>query len=150
MRFFVMLILLAFPFAEIFLLVKLAHLYGWWLALYLVVITVLGLRLIKEERTLFSAKMMQSVGAGQNPFGTMMGSARNLFAGVLLLIPGVISDAIAVLLLLIPIRQPKLAGGQTYQKTSHSRYAAANDDIIEGEFVEVRNEIEKKNDPSHH
>jgi UPF0716 protein FxsA len=145
MRLFAMLILLAFPFAEIFLLVKLAHLYGWWLGLYLVVITVLGLRLIKEERTLFSAKMMQSVGAGQNPFGAMMGSARNLFAGVLLLIPGVITDAIAVLLLLIPIRQPKLDGGQTYQKTSHSRYdAAANDDIIEGEFVEIKSEIEKK------
>lgn len=151
MRFFVMLILLAFPFAEIFLLVKLGHQYGWWLALYLVVITVLGLRLIKEERTLFSAKMMQSVGSGQNPFGTMIGSARNLFAGVLLLIPGVISDAIAVLLLLIPIRQPKLAGSQTYQKSSYTRYdAAANDDIIEGEFVEIRSEIEKKNDPSHH
>ncbi len=145
MRFLVMLILLAFPFAEIFLLVKLGHQYGWWLALYLVVITVLGLRLIKEERTLFSAKMMQSVGAGQNPFGAMMGSARNLFAGVLLLIPGVISDVIAVLLLLIPIRQPKLAGGQAHQKSGHTRYdSAANDEIIEGEFVEIKNEIEKK------
>lgn len=145
MRFFVMLILLAFPFAEIFLLVKLAHLYGWWLGLYLVVITVLGLRLIKEERTLFSAKMMQSVGAGNNPFSTMMGSARNLFAGVLLLIPGVISDAIAVLLLLIPIRQPKLGDNQAYRNPSEARYdAAANDDIIEGEFVEIKSEIEKK------
>lgn len=145
MRFFAMLILLAFPFAEIFLLVKLGHQYGWWLALYLVVITVLGLRLIKEERTLFSAKMMQSVGAGQNPFGTMIGSARNLFAGVLLLIPGVISDAIAVLLLLIPIRQPKLTDSQTFRKPSDTRYdAAANDDIIEGEFVEIKNEIEQK------
>lgn len=145
MRFFVMLILLAFPFAEIFLLVKLAHLYGWWLALYLVVITMLGLRLIKEERTLFSAKMMQSVGAGNNPFSTMMGSARNLFAGVLLLIPGVISDAIAVLMLLIPIRQPALGDNQAYRKPGGTRYdAAANDDIIEGEFVEIKNEIEKK------
>lgn len=145
MRFFVMLILLAFPFAEIFLLVKLAHLYGWWLGLYLVVITVLGLRLIKEERTLFSAKMVQSVGAGNNPFSTMMGSARNLFAGVLLLIPGVISDAIAVLLLLVPIRQPKLGDSHAYRNPSEARYdAAANDDIIEGEFVEIKSEIEKK------
>ena len=145
MRLFAMLILLAFPFAEIFLLVKLAHQYGWWLALYLVVITMLGLQLIKEERVMFSAKMMHSVGTGNNPFSTMMGSARNLFAGVLLLIPGVISDAIAVLLLLIPITQPKQGTSQTFHRASDTRFdAAANDDIIEGEFVEIKNEIEKK------
>lgn len=142
MRFFVMLILLAFPFAEIFLLVKLAHLYGWWLGLYLVLVSVLGLQLIKDERTMFSAKMMQSVSAGANPFSAMMGSARNMVAGVLLLIPGVITDAIAAILLLIPIRQAKLGSGTPYSKTTYS--AAANDDIIEGEFTEISNELEKK------
>ncbi len=142
MRFFAMLILLAFPFAEIFLLVKLAHLYGWWLGLYLVLVSLLGLQLIKDERAMFSAKMMQSVSAGANPFSAMMGSARNMMAGVLLLIPGVITDAIAAILLLIPIRQAKLGSGTSHSKTTYS--SAANDDIIEGEFTEISNELEKK------
>ncbi|HQN64894.1 MAG TPA: FxsA family protein [Methylophilus sp.] len=142
MRFFAMLILLAFPLAEIFLLVKLGHQYGWWLGLYLVVISLLGLQLIKDERSMFSARMMQSLSAGGNPVTAMMGSARNMVAGVLLLIPGVITDAIAALLLLIPVRQPALGAGQTYQEQPYR--AAANDDIIEGEFTEIKNELEKK------
>ena len=140
-------ILLVFPFAEIFLLVNLAHKYGWWVLVYLVVIGFLGLQLIRGEKLLISAKMMQSLSAGGNPIKTMLGSARNMVAGVLLLIPGVISDVIAAILLLIPIQQPKInantAGGaqpnhqNTYQKGSQH---AANDDVIEGEFTHVNEE----------
>ncbi len=137
-----MLILLAFPFAEIFLLVKLAHQYGWWLGLYLVVTSLLGIQLIKDEKAMFSAKMMQSMSVGGNPISAMIGSARNMIAGVLLLIPGVITDVIAALLLLIPFRQPKASADQSYHKAGYS--TAANDDIIEGEFTEIKNELEKK------
>jgi UPF0716 protein FxsA len=108
MRFLIGLILLAFPIAELFLLIVLGQRYGWWLLLYLVVIGYLGLQLIRGEKQLISAKMMQSLNAGGNPIKTVLGSARNMIAGVLLLIPGVISDAIAVILLLIPIQQPKV------------------------------------------
>jgi UPF0716 protein FxsA len=81
MRLFILLILLAFPIAEIYLLIELADEYGWWLLVYLVVITYLGLQLIKGEKQMMSAKMMQSMQAGGNPFKTIMGSARNLVAG---------------------------------------------------------------------
>jgi UPF0716 protein FxsA len=147
MRFFVMLILLAFPFAEIFLLVELAHRYGWWLLFYLVVVGFLGLQLIRGEKLLMSAKMMQSLSAGGNPIKTMLGSARNMVAGVLLIIPGVITDIIAVILLLIPISKPSLASAtnnqqQTKYQSTNER-AAANDDVIEGEFTEVKEELDK-------
>ena len=56
MRFLIVLILLAFPIAEIFLLAELADNYGWWLLLYLVVIGYLGLQLIRGEKLLISAK----------------------------------------------------------------------------------------------
>ncbi len=166
MRFLIVTILLAFPFAEIFLLVDLAHRYGWWLLSYLVVIGVLGLQLIKGEKLLLSAKMMQSVTSGGNPIKTMLGSARNMVAGVLLIIPGIISDIIAVLLLLVPIQnsKPNLSGAtnntsnhqQTEQtifnqpgfkqsvfKNKSSNTSAANDDIIEGEYVEIKEDPEK-------
>ena len=145
MRFLIGLILLAFPFAELFLLVDLAHRYGWWLLLYLVVVGALGLQLIKGEKLLLSAKMMQSVTSGGNPIKTMLGSARNMVAGVLLIIPGVISDVIAVILLLIPISnastsKPNANCATNSQPPQHQRAPAANDDVIEGEYTEIKDD----------
>lgn len=147
MRFLIGLILLAFPIAEIWLIIELAQRYGWWLLLYLVVVAWLGLQLIREEKLLLGGRMMQSLSAGGNPIKAMMGSARNLFAGILLIIPGVITDIIAVILLLIPIRDAKInaqdnvsyqAGEQTHYKTNNRK--AANDDVIEGEFTEIKDD----------
>ena len=163
MRFLVAVILLAFPIAEIWLMIELAHRYGWWLLLYLVVVGWLGLQLIREEKLLISGRMMQALAAGGNPMKAMLGSARNFFAGVLLIIPGVMTDIIAVVLLLIPVEKIKSplennmqnsaqengkenvsydANEQTNYKFSHksSSNKAANDDIIEGEFTEVKDD----------
>ena len=142
MRFLIALILLAFPFVEIFLLVNLAQKYGWWLLLYLVAIGFLGLQLIRGEKLLLSAKMMQSLSSGGNPIKTLLGSARNMVAGVLLMIPGVMTDIIAVILLLIPMSTPTLAGTTNHQQ--QPRYEkAANDDVIEGEYVEIKEDLDK-------
>jgi UPF0716 protein FxsA len=143
MRFLIALILLAFPFVEIFLLVKLAHQYGWWVLFYLVVIGFLGLQLIRGEKLLLSAKMMQSLSSGGNPIKTMLSSARNMVAGVLLIIPGVITDIIAVLLLLIPISKQKLSSATNQQQRQPRYEKAANDDVIEGEYVEIKEEKDK-------
>ena len=137
-----MLILLAFPFAEIFLLIQLGNEYGWWLLLYLVVIGYLGLQLIRGEKLLISAKMMQSLSSGGNPIKSMLGSARNMVAGVLLIIPGIITDIIAVILLLIPISKPS-PGSSFENNTTNNQYQqstytkAANDDVIEGEYTKI-------------
>jgi UPF0716 protein FxsA len=146
MRLVIALILLAFPIAEIVLLIQLADQYGWWLLLYLVVIGFLGLQLIKGEKVLMAPRMMQSL-AGGNPVKALLGTARNMVAGVLLLIPGVISDVIAVVLLLIPIEQTKPhpqgdVSGKGFGKTHYQQ--PANDDVIEGEFTHIREDLEKK------
>jgi UPF0716 protein FxsA len=135
MRFFVGLILLAFPIAEIWLLIELADQYGWLLLLYLVVIGWLGLRLIREEKSSFSVRMMQNMATGGNPAKAIFGSARNIIAGVLLMLPGVITDIIAVSLLLIPIRNAQTLSDQpSNDQFRQSPHQAANDDVIEGEF----------------
>lgn len=137
MRFLIMLILLAFPFAELFLLIQLGDEYGWWLLLYLVVIGYLGLQLIRGEKLLISAKMMQSLSSGGNPIKTVLGSARNMVAGVLLIIPGIITDIIAVILLLIPISKPGLNSSPNNQYQQSTNRNAANDDVIEGEYTKI-------------
>jgi len=146
MRLFITVILLGFPIAEIYLLITLGQRYGWWLILYLVVISYLGLELIRGEKQFMSAKIMESLKVGGNPMKTIMGSARNMVAGILLLIPGVITDMIAAILLLIPIQQPKVNPNAGSYQTDESGFEAsfknantrsANDDVIEAEYVEI-------------
>lgn len=127
MRLIFILALLAFPIAEIWILIDLAHQYGWWVLLYLVVVALLGLQLIRDEKLLFSGRMMQSLSQGGNPMKAVFGSMRNIIAGILLVIPGVLTDLIAVVLLLIPVNK-------NAQQASNFTKKAANDDVIEGEF----------------
>lgn len=130
MRLLIGLILLAFPVAEIWLLIELGQQYGWWLLVYLVGIALLGLRLIQDEKALFTGRVLQTLSAGNHPVKAIFGSARNIIAGVLLMLPGVITDMIAVILLLVPIKTRQAPNAQSAYQAGQ----AANDDVIEGEF----------------
>ncbi|KQT36461.1 MULTISPECIES: FxsA family protein [unclassified Methylophilus] len=141
MRFIIFAILLAFPFLEIAVLIELSQRYGWWVLAYLLIIGFLGLQLIRAEKNLIAARMFQQLAAGGNPISAMFSTARNMFAGVLLLIPGVISDVIAVVLLFMPAN--KAASGSTSNKTGFQ--ASANDEAIEGEYTEVKEAKPKDN-----
>jgi UPF0716 protein FxsA len=159
MRFLIALILLAFPFAELYLLYELSNIYGWWVLFYLVVVFYLGLQLIRDEKQSIPTKLMHSfspenMAAGSNPVKALLGSARNMVAGVLLMIPGVISDVIAVIFLLIPIQQPKVSPQNNQENVSANNrqstnaqyqggHHAANDDVIVGEYVEIKEDGEK-------
>ncbi len=135
MRLLIGLILLAFPIAEIWLLIELAQRYGWWLLFYLIGIGFLGVKLIVEERLLFTGRMMESLRAGGSPAKAMFGSLRNIIAGFMLFLPGVITDIIAVVLLLIPIKNGQLPTvNQGESSSPYQASQAANDDVIEGEF----------------
>jgi UPF0716 protein FxsA len=125
--FFLFAILLVFPVLEIWILIELGNRYGIKLLIYLMIVGVLGWRLIREEKSLMVGRMVQSFSQGGTPVKAVFGSAKNLIAGVLLLIPGVISDAIAVILLLIPTPEAAI-------RAQGGKRQAANDDVIEGEY----------------
>ena len=127
MRLFMMLILLAFPVLEIWLIIDLTAQYGWWFITYLVIVTFLGWRLIQEEKQLFAGRMMQTLAQSASPGSALFGSVKNLIAGILLLIPGVITDGLAVILLLIPSTPSPFKAA--------FKQGAANDDVIEGEYT---------------
>lgn len=128
MRLIFLLGMLTFPVVEIWILINLFQQYGSIVALYLLAIAVLGIQLIRDEKSLFSIRMMQTLSQGANPFKAIFSSARNIIAGILLVIPGIMTDIIAALLLLIPI-------SSDVQKTeAYQTKPAANDDVIEGEF----------------
>jgi UPF0716 protein FxsA len=123
MRLLFTILLLSFPVIEIWGIFKLSALYGWWFLLYMILVTYLGWRLIKEEKQLVFSKLMGAMTQGGNPIKAMIGSARNLFAGILFIIPGVITDSLAVILLLIPIKN-----------SSSQNDHPSEDDVIEGEY----------------
>jgi UPF0716 protein FxsA len=123
MRLLFTILLLSFPVIEIWGIFKLSALYGRWFFLYMILVTYLGWRLIKEEKQLVFGKLMGAMSQGGNPIKAMIGSARNLFAGILFIIPGVITDSLAVILLLIPIKN-----------NASQNVHPSEEDVIEGEY----------------
>jgi UPF0716 protein FxsA len=134
------LLLLMFPILEIWGLIELASRYGGWVLFYVVVMAMLGWRLIQDEKLLFAGRMMQNLTRGSSVGGVLFGTAKNMIAGVLLIIPGVITDVFAVILLLIPSTGSarNIPGGAPPDEKKGAQYSqrtqVANDDVIEGEF----------------
>ena len=121
----VALLMLGFPVLEAYILFKLAGLYGWWVLVWLLASAALGVALIRLERVLWGARVLFSLQAGTSPISALFASGRMFLAAGLLIFPGVISDVLALILLLFP---------GTWRRPSALVPKAANDDVIEGEF----------------
>ena len=113
-------ILLGFPLLELWVAVLLAQKIGWWLLLWFIATTLLGVTLIREERFAIVGRVMGALQQGQDPFQAIFTSGRLMLAGLLFILPGVVSDVIALLILIWPRREPRPAGKPT--------------DVIEGEY----------------
>jgi UPF0716 protein FxsA len=98
----VLVVVLGFMALEAMVLVRLSESLGWWLALWLVAAAATGFSLIREVSGAFFGRMMRSLEGDGSPLLTLLQSARTMVAGLLLILPGVISDAIAIALLLLP------------------------------------------------
>ncbi len=120
--FFILAILLAFPVLEIYTLVQVGHLIGWWLPLWLIVAAILGGRLLREGQLSFVFRLLEGLRRGQALPAALFGSGRSMLAGLLLIFPGVISDVLALILLLLP-RAP-----------SKPPPSPQEEGVIEGEF----------------
>lgn len=115
-------ILLGLPAIEIYTTIWLAGRIGWgWLLFWFLATAVVGGMLVRHESASFSTRFFFAARGG-DVAGSLLDSGRRLLAGVLLIFPGVISDVIA-LLLLISHRPP--AGGETVVR---------DNGVIEGEF----------------
>jgi UPF0716 protein FxsA len=126
MRFgWIVLLLLSFPVLEAIGIFWVARAIGGWVLLWLLLAAVAGVMLIRVERVAWGARLLFSVQSGAHPLAALFASGRMLLAGGLLVFPGFISDAIALVLLLIP-------GTWTRRKPDPLR--PANDDVLEGEF----------------
>jgi UPF0716 protein FxsA len=99
------LLFLALPIAELFVIIQVGHLLGVLdtLAL-LVVISVAGAWLVKREGLSVLRRARAQLDAGVVPGNELVDGSLILLAGALMLTPGFITDAVGVLLLLPPVR----------------------------------------------
>ena len=102
MRFLLIGILLGFPVLEVLLLVRLSEALGWWILAWVVLAACAGIALIKEARFALLARLAAGFAQGRFPIGALTDSARTVIAGLFLIFPGVVSDLIALTLLLLP------------------------------------------------
>ena len=130
MRLIITLFLITLPFFEIWGLFKLGAEYGWWFFGYIVVMAILGWQLIQDEKMMVIPKLVAMMSQGGNLISGILGSAKNLLACALFLFPGVITDLIGIVLLLIPVQASLNQNANPFQQDVHKK----NDDIIEGEY----------------
>ena len=100
--FFILFILLGFPVLEFTVTARVAQLIGWWLLPWLFVSAVVGVRLIGAAGPRVPARLLAALNSGYTPSFALLYSFRSVLAGLLLILPGVVSDFLALLLLLLP------------------------------------------------
>lgn len=120
----ILLILLGFPALEIYVLTKLAGTVGWWLLPWLLSSAMIGGWLVREAGAMVPLRLFAALQAGHSLSFSLLISFRTVLAGLLLIFPGVVSDFLALILLLLP--HPKV-----------TMPSAANDDVIDGEWRQV-------------
>lgn len=130
MRFMFLGILMGFPLLEGAVLYRLAagpDGHGGWVLAWLLFAAIAGVVLIKEARLSLVTRLAQAVSMGQFSLSAFIDSFRTVLAGLLLIFPGIISDVLALAVLLVPIREPVLNGG-------NARKSARQNSVIDGEF----------------
>jgi UPF0716 protein FxsA len=100
------LIFVALPLIEIAVLIKVGEAIGFWpTMLWLVAAAVLGSIVIREQGLSVVGRAFDAMREGRIPLEPMLDSYVVIMAGLLLIVPGLISDAIGLLLLIPPLRR---------------------------------------------
>lgn len=128
-----LILLMLYPFAEIAALVTLAgHIGAGGVMLFILVSALLGIVMLRNQKigALLTLGSLMNAGGQVSLYG-LLWPLRYTLAGVLFIVPGVISDILA-LVLLLPIKGPAIA---VHRPTGPVTPPA--DDIIEGEYHRV-------------
>lgn len=98
-------LLTVLPLLEIALLVMFGQWAGVWLTLAVVIGTaVLGVGVLQRQGLTMMLRTQEAMMRGEPPVGAMMDGAMTVMAGILLIMPGLITDTIGFLLLIPPVR----------------------------------------------
>jgi UPF0716 protein FxsA len=102
MRFVVLLIVLSFPVLDVLATIRFAQWTGVPTLVWLAASALAGALLLRNERNTFRAKTLAALRGDQPLLRGLLDSGRRILAALLLILPGIVSDLIALLLLLLP------------------------------------------------
>ena len=101
----VLLLLIAWPAVEILAFIEIGLAIGWLLTVVLLIGTsVLGAQLLRIQGRAAIGRVSLAVSEGRAPAGAAIDGVLGFLGGVLLVIPGFVTDALGALLLLLPTR----------------------------------------------
>jgi UPF0716 protein FxsA len=106
MVFYLFLLFIVLPLVEILILVKIGMVTSFWVPIAIVIVTgVVGTALARREGWKVLERMREDVRTGQMPADSLIDGFLVLLAGVLFVLPGVLTDVVGIALLFPPSRQ---------------------------------------------
>jgi UPF0716 protein FxsA len=120
MRFVMMAIVLLFPLVDLVVTARFARWSGVPMWMWITGAAFAGLWVLASERVQFRSRTLAAFRGDQSLLRGLLDSGRRVLAGMLLIVPGILSDVLALLLLLLPINlhgfgpQPVTAGRAPY------------------------------------
>jgi UPF0716 protein FxsA len=106
------LVFVALPIVEIALFVVIGGEIGvLWTLTLVVLAAAVGLAVIRAQGVNALGRLQESVDRGADPVGPIADAALKVVAGLLLIVPGFLTDALGILLLLPPVRRALIAHG---------------------------------------
>jgi len=133
MRLVMLAIVLGFPLVDLYATVRFARWSGVPVWVWLGMSVMAGLFLLRSERTAFRANTVAAMHGEQPLLRGLLDSGRKVLAGVLFLLPGVLSDVMALVLLALPLNLGRDFRPRTAPAGSFRGAAKA----IDGEFRRV-------------
>jgi UPF0716 protein FxsA len=132
-----LLVFIAWPLTEIGLFVTLGGWFGLWLSLAIVIgTTFLGAAIIRMQGVQVNSTVRAALQRGQNPGPTAAKGALNVLAGVLLVLPGFLTDILGLFLLLPPV-QFGLMAILSRRAAMQRPPTSAQPDVIQGEWTRL-------------
>ena len=153
-RLLLMLVFLGLPLLEIAVLIQVGQAIGFWPTLGLLVLSAaVGMIVIRQQGLSMVGRMFDSMSRGRFAVTSIVDSYAVIVAGCLLIVPGFITDALGLALLVPPLRSiilgamlPGIAGRRRVDQraTSQNRPSEPRPTVIEGTFERLDDEGDKK------
>ncbi len=131
MRIFYLLIVLAFPLLDLYTTVRFARWTGVPVWVWLGMSVIAGFLLLRNERIEFRTRTIAAMHGEQALLRGLFDSGRKVLAGILLLLPGVMSDLLALILLALPLN---IGRGACAPSPAVERARFARRQTIDGEY----------------
>jgi UPF0716 protein FxsA len=124
-------IVLTFPFLDLYVTARFARWTGVPMWFWLVSSAVAGVWLMRTERVEFRARTVAAMHGEYPLLRGLVDSGRKVLAGLLFILPGVMSDLLGLLLLLLPINQ---RGGFGPEPVTAGRTRYRPSETLDGDY----------------